>query len=171
MGRLRRILRASRETNRYFHPDIPLHPPTDKGELPSRSTLFDQSHQETLWFGQKVARHIFEDTEYTVLRGKRMFAYPAMALLVRKDYGDIDAALEEQVLCEEETVHEPFITQDEEGEFYCPPQQALHNPLASGKLEQRQYDPSSLEPASRQLVTGRAEKEGDIFEWRSTMHM
>ena len=142
MSRRKRFLRASRETNRYFHPDIPLHAPHDKGELPARSTLFDQTHQDMQWFGEKIARHVYEDIEYSVLRGKRTFAYPIMALLVRKDYGDIDAALAEQVLSEEESIHEPFVTKDDEGNFHCPLQQALHNPLARGGLEQKTYDPS-----------------------------
>jgi hypothetical protein len=171
MSRRKRFVRASRETNRYFHPDIPLHAPKDGYELPPRTTTFDQNHKEILWFGGEMARHIYEDFEFGVLRGKRQFAYPIMALLVRKNYGDIDAALEAQVLCDEETLHESFVTQDDEGEFYCPPQQALINPLAKSKLEQKTYDPSNQESAGQQLTIGRAEKEGDIFEWRSTMHM
>ena len=171
MSRRRRFVRASRETQRYFHPDIPLHAPKTGYDLPPRSTTFDQTHKETLWFGEKVARHIYEDFEFGILRGKRQFAYPVIALLVRKDYGDIDAALEAQVLCDEQTVHEPFVTEEEDGTFYCPPQQALMNPLSQSQFEQKSYDPNSMKTAGEQLVTGRAEKEGDVFEWRSTMHM
>jgi|GEM_PF-2611326 len=171
MSRRKRFVRASRETNRYFHPDIPLRAPADGYELPPRSTTFDQNHKDILWFGGKMARHTYENFEFGVLRGKRLFAYPIMPLLVRKEYGDIDAALADQVFCDEETIHEPFITQDEEGNYHCPLQQALINPLAKSKLEQRSYDPSSNTSLSQQLVSGRAEKEGDIFEWRSTMHM
>lgn len=171
MSRRRRFVRASRETNRYFHPDIPLHAPNTGYELPPRSKTFDQNHKDTLWFGAHVARHMYEDFEFGILRGKRQFAYPVMALLVRKDYGDIDAALEAQVLCTDETIHEPFVTQEENGEFYCPPQQALMNPLSQSQFEQKRYDPNSNVSAGAQLVTGRAENEGDIFEWRSTVHM
>ena len=118
-----------------------------------------------------MARHIFEDFEFGVLRGKRQFAYPIMPLLVKKEYGDIDAALEEQVLASEETVHDSFITKQEDGSYFCPLQIAVYNPLAQAKFEQKTYDPNSEKSAGQQLVTGRAEKQGDIFEWRSTMHM
>jgi hypothetical protein len=171
VSRRRRFVQASRETNRYFHPDIPLMAPKTGYDLPPRSKTFDQNHKETLWFGEKVARHLYEDFDFGILRGKRQFAYPIMALLVRKDYGDIDAALEAQVLCTDETVHEPFVTQEEDGSFYCPPQQALMNPLSQSQFEQKSYDPSSLKSVGEQLAVGRAEKEGDIFEWRSSMHM
>ena len=171
MSRRRRFVRASRETQRYFHPDIPLHAPKTGYDLPPRSTIFDKNHKETLWFGEKVARHVYEDFEFGILRGKRQFAHPIMALLVRKDYGDIDAALEEQVVCDDETVHAPFVIEQEDGAFYCPPQQALMNPLSQSKFEQKSYDPSSEKSAGQQLVSGRAEKEGDVFEWRSTVHM
>lgn len=171
MSRRRRLVQANRETNRYFHPDIPLHAPKTGYELPPRSTTFDRNHQEVLWFGGKMARHIFEDFEFGVLRGKRQFAYPIMPLLVKKEYGDIDAALEEQVLASEETVHDSFITKQEDGSYFCPLQIAVYNPLAQAKFEQKTYDPNSEKSAGQQLVTGRAEKQGDIFEWRSTMHM
>ena len=171
MSRKRRFVRASRETQRYFHPDIPLHAPKTGYELPPRTTTFDQNHRETLWFGGQVARHIYEDFEFGILRGKRQFAYPVIALLVRKEYGDIDAALEAQVLCDDETVHESFVTKEEDGTFRCPQQQALMNPLSQSQFEQKSYDPNLEKSAGQQLVSGRAEKEGDVFEWRSTMHM
>ena len=169
MARKRRFVRGSRETNRYFHPDIPLRAPQNGYRLPGRSPLFDQSHVDAKWFGAEMADNIYEGSERGKLMGKKRFAYPVMALLVRKEYGDIDAALQDLVMSEEETVHEPFVTKQGD-DFYCPPQQALINPFAGSAMEQKTYDPSKNESISKQLVAGRAEKEGDIFEWRSTAY-
>ena len=102
--------------NRYFRTDIPLVAPEDpRRELRQRQSGFEKIRVPEITKGKKQSSIRFDTTNYDRMRGNRQFAYHVMALMVKKEYGDINAAMEEMIAVEAEWEHKPFL-QDVDGE-------------------------------------------------------
>ena len=97
------------ELNRYFRTDIPLIAPEEGSKLQLRSSSFEGHRQRSVDQNAKQVETAFDGQTYGKLRGKREFAYHVMALMVKKNYGDIKQALEQMVAVEAEWEHKPFL--------------------------------------------------------------
>ena len=109
----REILRNGQKiqhVNRYFRSDIPLLAPEDpKRELRPRQSGFERFRVSGVKRGKRQVEMCFDSSSYDLMRGDRQFAYHVMALMVKKNYGDINAAMEEMVAVEAEWEHKPFL--------------------------------------------------------------
>ena len=111
---------GSSETNRYFRTDIPLIAPDGLGELRPRISGFAPYTAET---AERIARLTtlkLGTDRLAILRGNRQFGYHSLSLMVKKEYGDVQAALEEMVAVDVEWKHGPFIT-FKDGEYHTEP--------------------------------------------------
>ena len=162
------------ENNRYFLPNVPLQAPQgDYGFRHHRSPFaaqveFNQSQSDLFEDPLLNADHV------DLLRGKRQFAYHVMALQVRKEQGDVRAAMENKVVVDIRTEYDPFIVEapvpedgsEPEEAYICLEKKRMDNPL--GTDQDKVYDPSKNQSIGQQLSAGKAANSGDIFEWRST---
>ena len=108
---------AERPMNRYFRTDIPLVVGDDaEGHLiPRISGFWPRREQESLVAGER--NHPYLNRQgVDRLRGNRSFAYHVMALMVRKEYGNIPRAMEDMIAVAAEWEHKPFI-KEVEGEI------------------------------------------------------
>ena len=162
------------ENNRYFLATVPLEAPEgDYGIHYKRSPFADQVDINTAQTNQFEAPVLNTD-KVGMLRGNRQFAYHVMALQVRKEYGDILAAMENKVVADIVAEYDPFVVEaslpedgsEPEEAYICLEKKRPKNPL--GADSETEYDPTSDDSIGRQLSAGKAVEAGDIFEWRST---
>jgi hypothetical protein len=101
---------AKEQSNRYFRKDIPLLAPEDpRRALRPRYSRFEPYRKKEMEQSQIVLDVQLSGTGKGLLRGKREFAYHVMSLMVKKEYGDVQKALQEMVASDAEWEHKPFI--------------------------------------------------------------
>ena len=85
--------------------------------------------------------------------------------MLRKEYGDVQAALEQKVAADFNVEYDPFIVK-EDGEYRC-----LGGPVRNpfSVTEAKTYDPTKKESIGKQLSVGKASQKGDVFEWSTTL--
>ena len=99
-----------RPVNRYFRTDIPLVAPEDGNqELKPRSSQFLERRHQDIQHQETRTQILLGRDGVDLLRGKRSFAYHVMALMVKKEYGDIPKAMEDMIAVAAEWEHPPFI--------------------------------------------------------------
>jgi len=104
------------ELNRYFRTDIPLVAPEEGSQLQLRTSSFAPLREASVAQNKETTRVAFSSQKFDRLRGKREFAYHVMALMVKKNYGNIKQALEQMVAVDAEWEHKPFI-REVDGEY------------------------------------------------------
>jgi len=97
------------ELNRYFRIDIPLVAPEEGSKLCPRSSSFAPLRQEAVEQNEEEIKRAFDAQSFGQLRGKREFAYHVMALMVKKEYGDIRNAIDQMVAVDAQWEHKPFL--------------------------------------------------------------
>jgi len=106
-----------RPMNRYFRTDIPLVVSDEaEGHLTQRTSGFWPRREDES--AQASERHmvLLNRKDVARLRGNRSFAYHVMALMVKKEYGNISRAMDDMMAVPAEWVHKPFI-QEVDGEI------------------------------------------------------
>lgn len=147
--------------NRYFRKDIPLIAPEDsRRELRPRPSKFAEFREEEVAHGKRQKQIMFETQNYDLMRGNRQFAYHVMALMVKKEYGDINAAMEEMIAVEAEWEHKPFL-QEIDGEVrQVVPFSNLTKTFSGG-----------FQTAPAEVVEAKeGEPEKVAFEWRTNLY-
>ena len=104
------------ELNRYFRTDIPLLAPEEGSQLRLRTSSFAPHREASVEHNTEQVKMVFDSQKFGQLRGKREFAYHVMALMVRKNYGNIKHALEQMVAVDASWEHKPFL-KEVEGEI------------------------------------------------------
>lgn len=147
--------------NRYFRSDIPLHAPEDsRRELRLRKSGFERHRLPAIKRGEQQSSIQFDTTNYDLMRGKRQFAYHVMALMVKKFYGDINAAMEEMIAVEAEWEHEPFLKEVDGEVKQVVPFSDVSKTFGSG-----------FHSAPAEVVeTKEGEPEKVAFEWRTNLY-
>ena len=153
--------------NIYFDRKIPLYAPEDGFEIRKRRNLFTQAVHENTSRYEVIAENHFEGTAACKTRGKRSFAYPVMSLMIRKEYGDVKAAMEEMIGADYNVEFKPFIVKEGD-EYVCLGGPKNRNPF--GGQQSKEYDPTKETSIGQQLSVGKAAKKGDRFEWSSTIN-
>ncbi len=96
-----------------FDPEVPVDAPEDGYALkPSGALQVDHTTTRRL-SGYALAAHKLED-EHSVLCGIRGIRYPLQAMLRTYNYGNVRAAMSEQLAAEVLTEHKPFIDLERE---------------------------------------------------------
>ena len=98
-----------------------------------------------------------------------------MALQLRKEYGNIKDAFSNRLVGDFEEAYNPFVVDailpedgsDPEEDYICLEKKTATNPLGLQNIPT--FDPKKEDSIGKQLSTGRAQGEGDVFEWRTTM--
>ncbi len=99
-----------RPMNRYFRTDIPLVVSDEAGgELSQRTSGFWPRRELEAQDASERHKLLLNRQDVELLRGKRSFAYHVMALMVRKEYGDISRAMDDMIAVAAEWEHKPFI--------------------------------------------------------------
>ncbi len=99
-----------RPVNRYFRTDIPLVAPEDsRNELKPRNSQFWGHRKKAIQHQEDRGSLLLNREGVDRLRGNRSFAYHVMALMVKKDYGNIPRAMEDMIAVTAEWEHRPFI--------------------------------------------------------------
>ena len=147
--------------NRYFRTDIPLLAPEDRRrELRPRKSGFERYRVPEIKRGKKQASIQFDTTTYDLTRGNRQFAYHVMALMVKKFYGDINAAMEEMIAVEAEWEHTPFLKEVDGEVKQIVPFSNLTKTFGSG---------FHTAPAEA-VETKEGEPEKVAFEWKTNLY-
>ena len=148
------------EYNRYFNAKIPLEAPEEGAQLRPRRSVFQEVNSGSQALSQEVLESVFDGDRNSKLVGKRQFSYHVMALMVRKEYGNVQAALEQMIASDAVTEFEPFII-EKDGEYIC-----------LGKLkppgERDEEEDKSGQSLAEKLSVGKAADEGDVFVWKTT---
>jgi hypothetical protein len=97
------------ELNRYFRIDIPLVAPEEGSKLAPRLSSFQPLREESIEQNQEQIKRAFDAKDFGQLRGKREFAYHVMALMVKKEYGNIRHAIDQMVAVDAQWEHKPFL--------------------------------------------------------------
>ena len=155
------------EYNKYFDSRYPPSVPETGFEMKPGKALFKGPLQDAVKLAQETNDSAFEDCRLSVVRGKRQFAYPVMALMVNKDMGPVQEAMEEMLAVDIDTEHKPFVVETGEGEYECLGGPGSANPFKTERAPT--YDPSKSETISEQLSAGKAAEKGDVFEWRTNL--
>ena len=152
---------AERPMNRYFRTDIPL-VVSDGAEghlIPRISGFWPRRERDALVAGERN-RIYLNRQDVDRLRGKRSFAYHVMALMVRKEYGNIPRAMEDMIVVAAEWEHKPFI-QEVDGEIHQVVPFSEKAKVFSGGF---QSTPAEL------LESKDDEPEKVAFEWRTNLY-
>ena len=151
--------------NRYFDKKIPLRVPEGSPEILPQPSRLGKTHSKVVRLISPSRDCRFEGKTESINRGKRKFAYPIISLMLRKEYGDVEAALEQKVAADFHVEYDAFIVK-EDGEYRCLAGPA-RNPFSV--TEAKVFDPTKKESIGKQLSVGKAVNKGDIFEWSTTL--
>jgi hypothetical protein len=148
------------EYNRYFNAKIPLEAPEEGSILRAQDSAFKEINKEGQHLSEEVLQSVFDGDRKSKLVGERQFSYHVMALMVRKEYGNVQAALEQMIVSDAVTEFEPFVI-EKDGEYIC-----------LGKLkppgERGEEEDKSGQSLGEKLSMGKAADEGDVFVWKTT---
>jgi hypothetical protein len=148
--------------NRYFRSDIPLVAPEDsKRELRSRESGFEKFRLSGVKRGKKQVKIFFDSSSYDLIRGKREFAYHVMALMVKKNYGDINAAMEEMIAVEAEWEHKPFL-KEVDGE--------VRQVVPFSELTSKTFGDGFHSTPAEVVQAKEGENEKVAFEWSTNLY-
>ena len=152
---------ASRPMNRYFRTDVPLVVPEgDPRALRPRTSGFWAHRTQDMAFQEEQSQQLLNRDGVDRLRGNRSFAYHVMALMVKKDYGNIPRAMEDMIVVAAEWEHKSFI-QEIDGE----PKQVV--PFT----ENSQSFAGGFQSTPAELVESKDdEPEKVAFEWRTNLY-
>ena len=162
----RRRQKLDPKLNRYFDKEVPLFAPETGSEITPTHSLLGSTHAKIVQLVSPSRESHFEGKSESINRGKRKFSYPIISLMLRKEYGDVQSALEQKVAANFNVEYEPFIV-EEDGEFRCIGGPA-RNPFSV--TEAKTYDPRKKESIGKQLSVGKAVNKGDVFEWSTTIN-
>lgn len=155
----KKATKGSSETNRYFRTDIPLIAPEGQGELRPRTSGFEPFVEESAARVSEMTKKHLGDDRMSVVRGPREFGYHAMSLMVKKEYGDVQSALEEMVAVDIEWKHDAFIT-FKDGEYHSEP-----------FIEQTTLLEGGIMSTPAEVVdSGSEENEKVAFSWSTTLY-
>ncbi len=150
-----------RPMNRYFRTDIPLVVSDEaEGHLVQHTSDFWPRRQSESQ--QATERHtlLLNRQDVDRLRGKRSFSYHVMALMVRKEYGDISRAMDDMIAVGAEWEHKPFI-QEVDGE----PKQVV--PFS----KKAQVFSGGFQSTPAELVDAKDDEPQKVaFEWRTNLY-
>ena len=152
---------SSRPINRYFRTDVPLVVPEgDPRTLRPRTSGFWVHRTQDIEFQEEQSQQLLSREGVDRLRGNRSFAYHVMALMVKKEYGNIPRAMEDMIVVAAEWEHKPFI-QEVDGE----PTQVI--PFT----EKTQSFAGGFQSTPAELVDSTEnEPEKVAFEWRTNLY-
>ena len=163
------------ENNRYFLASQPLIAPEDGYKIEPHLPIFGYQRKKSYEQTSKISKLPLLKLLQVDLMGKRTFAYHIMALQVRKEHGNIKDAFLNRLVGDYEDKYNPFIIDsplpedgsDPEEDYICLEKKSAENPL--GLKNVPTYDPKREGSIGEQLSAGRAQGEGDVFEWRTTL--
>lgn len=155
------------QQNRLFHRDITLKAPEYGYELLPQDEMgqrFREAVESVLV--QEIDSPIDAIHETKLKRGRNGLSYPLMALMIKKNYGDVASAMQQMVVSDMSVTHGPIINKVGEEEYKCE-----HVPGSAGlKTNESTFDPENEETIGDQLSVGKAVNPGDSFYWSTTMY-
>lgn len=149
--------------NQFFRKDIPLIAPEDpRRVLRLRRSQFEKhrSKEQVLMSEQQATPFAGEKDRFQLLRGKRQFAYHVMALMVKKEYGNIPKAMESMIAVAAKWEHKPFI-EEVDGEIK---QVVPFSNQSSG------FEGGFQSTPAERVESKSGEPEKVSFEWRTNLY-